>query len=210
MPATSIVLVGGKSTRLGKDKITELIGGESLLQRVLARLATFSTDIILVTAQGQALPEFSQPKTRIIEDLIPDGGSLGGIYSGLQASSSSHNLLIAGDMPFLNVPLLQYLLEISPPFDVVVPQANGFLEPLHAVYSQNCVPQIRRLLEEDNHKILDFFPQVKVKYVEEGLNRFDPKHLSLFNINTREDLAKARQLVLSGETVEADREIHTP
>lgn len=199
MATTSIVLAGGKSTRLGKDKATELIGGESLLQRVLSRLATFSTDIILVVTKGQAkLPDYLPPGTRIIQDIFPDGGALGGIYSGLTVSPSFHNLLVACDMPFLSVPLLQYLLEVSPSYDVVVPRVGDWLEPLHAVYSKNCIAPIRRLLEEGNHRIFDFFPQVKVKYVtEEELNRFDPEHLSIFNINTQQELDRARQLALS-------------
>lgn len=199
MATTSIVLAGGKSTRLGKDKAMELIGGESLLQRVLIRLATFSTDIILVVAPGQEkLPDSFPPGTRIIHDIFPDEGSLGGIYSGLTVSPSFHSLLVACDMPFLNVPLLQYLLEVSPSYDVVVPKVGDYLEPLHAVYSKNCIAPIRRLLEQGNHRILDFFPQVKVKYVtEEELNRFDPEHLSIFNINTQEELDRARQLALS-------------
>jgi molybdopterin-guanine dinucleotide biosynthesis protein A len=207
---TSIVLVGGKSARLGRDKVTELIGGKSLLQRVLSRLATFSTDIILVMAQGQEkLLDYFPPKTRIIQDLFPDGGSLGGIYSGLTVSPSFHNLLLACDMPFLNGSLLKYLLEVSPLFDVVVPKVGDSLEPLHAVYSKNCIAPIQKLLEQGNHRIIDFFPQVKVKYVEEELNRFDPEHLSFFNINTQNDLDKAQHLILGNMSLEAEREAYT-
>lgn len=197
---TAIVLAGGKSTRLGKDKTLELIGGASLLQRVLSRLATFSTEIILVIAQGQAKPPHAlPPETRVIEDVFPDAGSLGGIYSGLTASSSSYNLLVACDMPFLNVSLLQHLLALSPNYEAVIPRVGGYLEPLHAVYSKSCLTPVRHLLEQGNHKIIDFLPQMHVRYVEEeAVNRFDPEHLSFLNINTQENLDRARRLVLSG------------
>ncbi len=218
MATTSIVLAGGKSARLGKDKTVELIGGASLLQRVLSRLATFSTEIILVMAQGQAKPPHAlPPETRVIEDVFPGAGSLGGIYAGLTASSSFYNLLVACDMPFLNVSLLQYLLELSPSGDAVIPRVGGYLEPLHAVYSKNCLTPIRHLLEQGNHKIINFFPQLKVRYVEEEeVNRFDPEHLSFLNINTQQDLDKARRLVLSGTPLfsrsgniaTAKREVH--
>lgn len=200
MTTTSIVLAGGKSTRLGKDKIVELIGGVSLLQRVLSRLATFSTEIILVIAQGQSKPPHTLPlETRVIEDVLPDAGSLGGIYSGLMASSSVHNIIVACDMPFLDVSLLQYLLALSPSYDVVVPRVGGYLEPLHSVYSRDCLTPIRHLIERGNHKIIDFLPQMNVRYVEEEeVNRFDPEHLSFLNINTQENLDRARRLVLSG------------
>jgi|TARA_Y100000031_G_scaffold132797_1_gene154172 molybdopterin-guanine dinucleotide biosynthesis protein A len=199
MSTTSIVLVGGKSVRLGRNKVTELIGNESLVQRVLSRLAILSTEIILVTAQGQEeIPDFFQSGTKVIEDIFPEGGSLGGIYTGLTVSSSSHSILVACDMPFLNVPLLGYLLEVSPLFDAVIPRVGGFLEPLHAVYSRNCITPIRHLLEQGNQRVSDFFPQIKIRYVEEEeVNRFDPEHLSFFNVNTQENLDQARRLVNS-------------
>ncbi len=196
----------------------ELIGGASLLQRVLSRLATVSTEIILVVAQGQAKPLHAlPPETRVIEDIFPDAGSLGGIYSGLMASSSCNNLIVACDMPFLNVSLLRYLLELPPSYDAVIPRVGGYLEPLHAVYSKDCLPSIRQLLKQDNHKIIDFLPQIKVRYVEEEeVNRFDPEHLSFLNINTQENLDRARRLVLSGtpllaapgNMIEAKRGVH--
>lgn len=199
LAATSIVLAGGRSVRLGRDKAMELVGGESLLQRVLSRLATFSDEVILVMAQDQEeVTDSSYPQLRKIHDLLPGGGSLGGIYSGLTMSPSFHNLLVACDMPFLNVPLLRHLLEVSPPFDVVIPKLGDNLEPLHAIYSKNCIAPIRHLLERGERKITNFLPQVKVRYVEEAeLNRFDPEHVSFFNINTQEDMNRARQLALS-------------
>ena len=200
MSTTSIVLVGGKSVRLGRNKVTELIGNESLVQRVLSRLAILSTEIILVTAQGQEeIPDFFQPGTKVIEDIFPEGGSLGGIYTGLTASSSSHSILVACDMPFLNVPLLGYMLEVSSLFDAAIPRVGGFLEPLHAVYSRNCITPIRHLLEQGNQRVSGFFSQIKIRYVEEEeVNRFDPEHLSFFNVNTQENLDQARRLVNSG------------
>jgi len=199
LTTTSIVLAGGRSTRLGKGKARELVGGESLLQRVLSSLASFSNEIILVTAQGQdEVMDSSYSQLKKIHDLLPDEGSLGGIYSGLTVSTSFHNLLVGCDMPFLNVPLLRYLLELSPTFDAVVPKIGDNLEPLHAIYSKNCIDPIRHLLERGEHKVNSLFPQVKVRYVEgEELNRFDPQHMSFFNVNTQEDLDRARQLALS-------------
>ena len=199
LAATTIVLAGGRSTRLGRDKAMELVGGESLLQRVLSRLATFSNEIILVMAPGQnevVAPAY--PQLKKVHDLLPGGGSLGGIYTGLTLSSSFHNLLVACDMPFLNVSLLGYLLEVCPPFDAVVPKLGDYLEPLHAVYSKNCIAPIRNFLERGHHKITDLLLQLRVRYVEEAeLNRFDPEHISFFNINTEEDLNRAQQLALS-------------
>ena len=92
---------------------------------------------------------------------------------------------------------------------MLIPKVGDSLEPLHAVYSKNCIAPIQKLLERGNHRIIDFFPQVKVKYVEEELNRFDPEHLSFFNINTQNDLDKAQHLVLGNMSLEAEREVYT-
>jgi molybdopterin-guanine dinucleotide biosynthesis protein A len=139
---------------------------------------------------------------KIVADLLPGAGVLGGIYTGLTASDSCYNLVVAGDMPFLNPALLRYQLEIVGGFDVVVPRLGWFIEPLHAVYTQDCLPYIKEEIESGRRNIRSFFSRVKVKYVEsEEINRFDPRHLSFFNINNEEDLKNAREMVKKiGET----------
>jgi len=96
----------------------------------------------------------------------------------------------------LNQALLRYMLQISAGFDLVVPRLGDMVEPLHAVYSQACLAPIESLLKQGNLSVIQLFTLVKLRYVEaEEINRFDPKHLSFFNINTEADLEKARELV---------------
>lgn len=192
---TSIVLAGGTSSRLGRDKLYEVIGGKTLIQRVLEHLATISAEIIIVAAEKElALPPY--PPTKLVYDIHQGKGSLGGIYSGITRSSRFHSLVVAGDMPFLNTALLRHMAAISVGFDVVIPRIGDGVEPLCAVYSKNCLAPIEGLMRRGNLKIIDFFASVKVRYVEEEeINAFDPSHLSLFNVNTEADLAKVRELV---------------
>ncbi len=191
---TSIVLAGGKSTRLGREKALATIDGESLIERVMERVTPLSTEVLLVMRPEQlTLPLPTQPEVKTVTDLYPGKGSLGGIYTGLYYSSSFHNLAVACDMPFLNVALLRHLIELSSDFDVVIPLVEGNTEPLHAVYSKSCLAPIEALLRQDKLRIVDFFPSVRVRYMDESeVDRFDPQHLSFFNINTEEDLARAR------------------
>lgn len=171
----------------------EFLGGQRLIDRVLNTLAPLG-EIIVVVAQGKSLP--LPPGIKKIEDIYPDMASLGGIYTGLKASSTFHSLVVACDMPFLNPSLLRYLVSLSPGFDIVIPKLKGYLEPLHAVYSKNCIPHMEALIKQGDLKITNFFPQVKVRYVEEEeIARFDPQLLSFFNINTFEDLEKAKRLI---------------
>jgi len=99
-------------------------------------------------------------------------------------------------MPFLNRALLQHLIGLAPGFDVVVPRTSGLTEPLHAVYSKRCLVSIEQLLNQGGLAISRLFSLIKTRYVDENeIARFDPDHLSFFNVNTQDDLAKARLLM---------------
>ena len=192
---TSIILAGGKSSRLGRSKALQVIEGKSLIQWVVDRLVTLSTEIIIATAHGEAIPCSSAVRIKTVADTYPGRGPLVGIYSGLIASSSSRAIVVGCDTPFLSVGLLEYMTQICSTFDVIVPRIKNELEPLCAVYSRNCLVPIQGLLEQDELRIRKLFSMVKVKYVEEDeINRFDPKHLSFFNVNSQDDLNRARKL----------------
>ncbi len=194
---TSIILAGGKSSRLGRSKALQVIEGKSLIQRVVDRLSILSTEIIIVTARGEAIPCSSPVRIKTVADIYPEKGPLVGIYSGLIASSSSRAIVVGCDTPFLSVGLLKYMIQISSTFDVVVPRIKDKLEPLCAVYSKSCLVLIQELLEQNELRIAELFSMVKVKYVEEDeINSFDPRHLSFFNINNQADLEKARKLAV--------------
>ena len=196
MDIGSIVLAGGKGLRLGHEKALETVGNKSLIQWVVFFLSFFSSDIIIVTAAKQFLSQFiGYPKLRIVTDAYPGKGPLGGIYTGLAASDSFYNLVVACDMPFLNQALLDYMIQISANFDLVVPRLGNMVEPLHAVYSKGCLAPIGCLLKQSNLSVRELFTLVKVRYVEATeINRFDPKHLSFFNVNTEADLKTAREV----------------
>ncbi len=196
MDIGSIVLAGGKGLRLGHEKTLETVGNESLIQRVLFSLSFFNSDIIIVTAAKQSLPQFfDNPKLRVVTYAYPGKGPLGGIYTGLAASDSFHNLVVACDMPFLNQALLDYMIQISTNFDVVVPRVGDMIEPLHAVYSKDCLAPIECLIKQGGLSIRKLFTSVRVRYVKAAeINRFDPEHLSFFNINTKADLKTAREI----------------
>jgi len=191
-----IVLAGGKGLRLGRDKALETVGNRSLLEWVVSNLSLFNRDIIIVTTTEQSFLQFiDYSKLRIVIDAYPGKGALGGIYTGLVASDSFCNLVVACDMPFLNHDLLHYMIQLSPGFDLVVPRLGNMVEPLHAVYSKDCLASVEYLIKQGNLSIAELLALVKVRYVEaEEIDRFDPKHLSFFNINTKADLNKAREL----------------
>jgi molybdopterin-guanine dinucleotide biosynthesis protein A len=196
MNTDGIVLAGGKSSRLRRDKRLETVGDRSLLERVINVVNSVSSDIFIVKANGRAFPHLRESKKlRIVTDIYPDGGALGGLYTGLVASNSFYSLVVASDMPFLNHALLRYIIHIAEGYDAVVPRLGDKLEPLHAVYSKRCLIPMEWKLERGDLKIQEIYPLIRVRYLEDReIERFDPERLSLFNVNTETDLVKARKL----------------
>lgn len=194
---TSIVLAGGKGLRLSRSKPAEIIGGKSLIQRVVERLKGLSSQILIVISQ-EPLDLLGDGEIEIVKDIYPGKGPLGGIYTGLMASRSSHNLVVACDMPFINIELVRYMIELSPDFDVVVPRLEkGKVEPLHAVYSKSCLNPIRSQLERDQLRIACLLDTLNVRYVERAeCQSFDPELLSFFNINCQSDLDRASKFAV--------------
>lgn len=146
---------------------------------------------------GQSYNQFTRfPELRFAVDIFPNRGPLGGIYTGLTASTSVKNLVVACDMPFLNVDLLNYMVAGADGYDIVVPRFKIGTENLHAVYSKRCLPCIEELLKKNELKIFKLHSELKVRYVEEAeIDRFDPDHLSFLNVNTEADLKKAKELL---------------
>jgi molybdopterin-guanine dinucleotide biosynthesis protein A len=88
------------------------------------------------------------------------------------------------------------MIQVSAGFDLVVPRVGDMVEPLHAVYAKSCLPLITPLLKQDNLNLRQLFTLVKVRYVEAAeIDRFDPEHLSFFNINSPADLERAKRLI---------------
>ena len=191
-PLSAVILAGGRSVRLGTDKALIPWLGRPLIETVLDRVSRVAADLIAVTNAPDLLEHLP---ARLVPDVVPGAGSLGGILSGLLAATNEHSLVVACDMPFLDVELLRHMAALSREYDVLVPHLAEGIEPLHAIYSNACIEPIREVVNRGGRRIVEFFPRVRVRYIEqEVIDRFDPHHLSFFNINTPEDLERALRL----------------
>lgn len=195
-PISSILLAGGKSSRLGTDKARIKLNARfAMVQSAAEKLLAVSDEVIVVT-DGR---RYGHLKVKWVTDVYPGAGPLGGLYSGLLAAKSTHALVVACDMPFLNLALLRYMISLPRDYDVLIPKLGHKLEPLHAIYSRNCLQPIERLLKAGRFKIIDFFDQVIVHYLtEEEIERYDPDHRSFFNINTPAQLREAKTIIKRG------------
>ena len=196
---TAVILAGGQSRRLGRDKAVEPFAGEPLIRRVIRRAseAVSASEVVVVVADPSRAAELPlEPEHLTAVDVFPGCGSLGGIYTGLNAASTDWSLVAACDMPFLSAPLLAHMAELRDGVDGVVPVVDGRPEPTHAMYSRRCLPAIEKRLRAGQLKISGFFDDVAIRYVPESdVRNFDPDLLSFFNINRPEDLSRAMELV---------------
>jgi len=209
---SGVIMAGGVSRRLGRNKALECIGGKALIERVIDSLVPLTTEVLVVVAKPeQAAALHLAPSVRVVSDRYPGRGSLGGIFTGLDASAEPWSLVVACDMPFLNRELLQHLIEESSNVDAVVPRLEGQPEPLHALYSKACLAPMERMLRAGDLKIASLFEAVRVGYVDEGtIDRIDPRHLSFFNINTQADLEQARGLLREAGSCSATLDLSGP
>ena len=196
---TGIILAGGLSRRLGRDKAVEPIEGQPLVGRVMDALSGIADELVVVVNTPQRGRELPLRDSAVVAvDIYPNAGSLGGIFTGLSSASNQWGIVVACDMPFLNLDLLSYLLSFRESHDAVVPVLDGRPEPTHAAYSKVCLSAIEARLEANDLKIARFFDDVRVKYVSQRrVEEIDPGRRSFFNVNTEEDLARAR--LLAGE-----------
>lgn len=193
LAASGIILAGGRSSRIGRDKGLLALGGIVLGQRTVDFLKDIFNEIIFVTNQPQSVPWADG--LVVVQDEVPFQGPLGGISAGLQVSEYSLNFVVATDMPFLSRPLIYYLMNRTKEADIVVPKLSGGFEPLHAVYSKNCLPAIVDHLRRGDNRMVSFYEDVEVACVGESeLRKYDPELLSFFNVNTWEDYEKAQDI----------------
>jgi len=180
---------------MGKCKALQTICGKSLIERVAELLTPLSSQILIVTSQQQ--PELPVScEVEVVVDIYPAKGPLGGIYTGLMASESPYNIVVACDMPFLNIELLRYMVELCQDFDAVVPRlGEGKIEPLHAIYSKTCLSTLKTELECNHLRVDLVLNNLNIRYVELAESRrFDPQLLSFFNSNFPSDLKRATKI----------------
>ncbi len=179
---------------MGREKAYLRIGERTIIEEQSDTLGRIFDEIIIV-ANSQKY--FKNIDVKVVTDIIPDLGPLGGLYSGLAVSSNIHSFLIACDMPFINLQLIDYMIKQIGENDIVIPLSSKGIETLFAVYSLNCLETIRRQIEFRNLKLLDILNFFKVKYIsQEEVEKYDPKEFSFFNVNSPKDYEEALKIWL--------------
>jgi molybdopterin-guanine dinucleotide biosynthesis protein A len=190
---SAIILSGGKSLRMGENKAFIKIDGIPLIERVHSVLSNIFEEVLIISTEKRL---FSHLDARLHADLMPNRGVLGGLYTGLFFSSYPYSFCVACDMPYLKKPVIQLLVGKINDEDVIVPKTRDGLQPLHGIYSKSCLSPIKSALDREQFKILDFYPLVKVKVIDESeFLALDPGRESFINVNTPEELLSLNERI---------------
>lgn len=184
---TGLILVGGKSRRMGRDKAFLEVGGKTLFERILELFKASFERVLLIGNQEERFAPYGLP---VVPDIFP-GSSLGGLYTGLYHAETEYVFVSSCDLPFPSASVLRYLCSLRDGHDAVVPSTKYGYEPLFALYAKSCLGPIKELLERGEFCAYAYYPQIRVRYVpSEELAPFDPDHRAFVNVNTPEEFAK--------------------
>jgi len=191
LQACGVILAGGQSRRMGRNKAFLEVGGEPLVRRAARRLGELFDQVLIVANSPQDFGFLGLP---VVPDRTPGLGPLGGLEAGLEASRHHHTFFCAVDMPFLSAGLIRYMLAQAPGYEIVVPVIGGEFEPMHAVYGKGCLPAIARSIAARRLRLLSIYDAVPRREIaEDEVRRFGDPHRLFFNCNTPEDLELARR-----------------
>jgi molybdopterin-guanine dinucleotide biosynthesis protein A len=184
----AIILAGGKSRRMGRNKALINIGGRPLVE-ILAERVSPLAEKVFISANDPDL--FSFLPFQVVPDLCPLQGPLAGIHAVMSKYIYTLYLTLACDLPALPSSLIRRMLDVSEGFDAVIPRTpDGRTHPLAAVYRRTYLPVIEEALRKKENKVIDTLPGygMRVRWIDSGEGKFADSDLA--NINTPDDLRR--------------------
>ncbi|MGA3281248.1 MAG: molybdenum cofactor guanylyltransferase [Smithella sp.] len=187
MNITGILLAGGKNSRTGVNKAFLPIDGIRLIEKTLNIYGQIFNEIIIVTNDPLACIEFADAS--IVTDIYKDKGPAGAIFTGLFYAKNSYAFVSACDMPYLNKDFILYMIDQRGRYDIIVPELPEGFQPLHALYSRNCLFAMKRMIDSDELKITGLYKEARIlRITEEKIKPFDKDGRLFLNLNTPEEL----------------------
>ncbi|NVN89378.1 MAG: molybdenum cofactor guanylyltransferase [Desulfuromonadales bacterium] len=188
---TGVILAGGVSRRMGKNKALLKLNGIPLVEKVYLALGALFDDIVLVTNTPD---EYSFLPCRTTPDIYPGAGSIAGLHAGMAASNTERIFVAACDMPFLNADLVRMLCNYDTEAEAVVPlNGEGFFEPLHAVYAVTALDTARDIIENGDKSILILLNRIRTILISyQEVRSIAGAEESFRNINTPEEFTAAQ------------------
>jgi molybdopterin-guanine dinucleotide biosynthesis protein A len=194
---TAMLLAGGQSCRMGRDKATIRLAGQPLWQRQLEILGQLSPFVVWISAKV-AMPWFP-PGIQVMFDAVNSRGPLAGIAAGLRRLKTSHLLILAIDLPQMTTMHLSTLWAMAQPGIGVIPRQDDYLEPLCAIYPAEASALADKILDEAEISVQHFGQQLQ-KRGQAIIYPLGPAEKPLYlNMNTPSDIPEfQRAPMLSG------------
>ena len=192
---TGVLLAGGKSRRMGKDKRALELNGETLFNRALAVLIELFPEVIVVL--GEEDFPVNNDNVRVVNDLIPNRAAAGGLYTGLFYATQQRVFVVACDMPYLNLEVIRYMASISSQFDITLAELAHGLQTMHAIYSKQCLSHLEQMVKSENLRVQNLLDESSLKIrkvLESEILPYDSHLLSFMNINSPADFELARKI----------------
>lgn len=184
---TGVILAGGRSSRMGRDKAILEVDGVPLFERVLSAMTPFFSRLLIAGDR----PDLARPGIPFVPDRYP-GSALGGLHGALAAAETPWIFVAACDMPYPDPALIRLILQARHGYDVIVPRTSTGLEPLFALYGKGCLAPMEAMLSEGRYRIYDFYDEVRVRILtEEDLPAGAER--AFVNINTPTDYGRATE-----------------
>lgn len=181
---TGVILAGGRSTRMGRDKATLIVDGRTLFERTRQMLHGVFERVLI---SGDR-PDLATPDVPCVPDIYP-GSALGGLHGALSAAETPWIFVVPCDLAYPNPELIRYLLTQRTDCDLVVPRTPLGLEPVFALYHKNCLPLMERMLTRGDYRIFDFYQQVRTTYIDVQMLPVAWTR-AFMNLNTPDDLRR--------------------
>lgn len=177
---TGIILAGGKSSRMGKDKATLKLGDITFIERIIKTIESFVDEILIISDNSQ----HDRFNLKRIEDFIKDSGPLSGLYTGLYNAKHKHVLALSCDVPLISNEIINTLIHKSEEnVDVNQIEINGKTMPLIALYKKSCWVSFQKLLINDERRV-----RVAINSLTNNPIKIDNKYeYQVQNINTKEE-----------------------
>jgi molybdopterin-guanine dinucleotide biosynthesis protein A len=187
---TGVILAGGESSRMGSNKALLPYRGGRFIESIYRQLSGLFDEVLVVTNTPE---QYAFLGCRMVSDIYHGMGALAGLHAGVVNSRTPHIFSVACDMPYLNDSLIRALVARRHQGDVIIPESDDGLEPLHAVYCRSCIPAMDAALQAGKRRLVSFYSEIQAVIFPGNTVRFvDPDLNSFRNINTPEDYYNLR------------------
>jgi molybdopterin-guanine dinucleotide biosynthesis protein A len=199
----AIVLAGGDSRRMGFPKAFLTLGNTTLIETVISRLQPIFRRVLVVGRDSKGLRDLDAV---VLTDQRMERGPLVGVARGLAISDAPWCFVVGCDMPFLSQEVIKRMALHLDNCDVLAPMVDDHLQPLHAFYSQRCLPIAKKLLDYGVTSLQAIFPSCNVNTLESDVFLdIDPDLLSFRDLDTVDDYHAALRLVQGLEPLEVSQ-----